>query len=141
MDHTRLGNSKLNKEHLLELVLQPKSSRDLRLKGFPSYRILRCSISEQFNYVNPEIKGQRQTDFVISPYKKPEYKLCSLDLVNCVTYLAYLDPDDAMKLEFGTEYLYSHRLEMQRKEDIDDLESIMSESDLGDFADSPLAQK
>ena len=59
----------------------------------------------------PGIKGQRQTDFVISPFKKPEYKLCSLDLVNAISYLAFIDPDEAMQLDFNTEYLYTHRLE------------------------------
>ena len=78
---------------------------------------------------------------MISPYTKPEYKLCSLDLVNCVAYLPFLDPEDAMSLEFSTEYLYSMRLEKQRQEDIDDLESNISESDLSDFAGSPDGSK
>ena len=64
--------------------------------------------------MNPGIEGVRQTDFVITPYKKPEYKLCSLDLVNAVAYLAFLDPDEALKMEFNTEYLYAHKLLKQK---------------------------
>ena len=131
-----MGTSKLAKQNVKDLVYQPRPvDKELRMQGYPSYRILRHQLSEQFNYVNPGIKGQRQTDFVISPYKQPEYKLCSLDLVNAVAYLAFIDPDDAFKLEFNTEYLYMRRLELQKQENADDLESQFSEDDLGDYED------
>ena len=37
-----------------------------RLTGYPSYRILRHKLAENFNYINPGLKGYRQTDFVIT---------------------------------------------------------------------------
>jgi hypothetical protein len=34
--------------------------------------------------------------------------MCSLDVVSSVAYLAYLKPEMAKKINFTTEYLYSH---------------------------------
>jgi hypothetical protein len=95
-DELRLGISKLAKNKLYDLVTLDPAPKELRLQGYPTYRILRHKISEEFNYINPCIKGQRQSDFVISRYKKPEYKMCSLDVVNAVAYLAFMDPEKAL---------------------------------------------
>ena len=66
-------------------------------------------MAEQFNYIIPGMEGQRQTDFVITQYRRPEYKQCSLDLVNAVANLAFIDPDQAKEMEFSIEYLYSKK--------------------------------
>ena len=89
---------------------------------------MRHPIADQFNYMNPGVQGQRQTDFVISRYQNSDYKHCALDIVNSAAYLAFLDPETAKDLDFSTEYFYSRVLERQQKEDIEDLVSIISES-------------
>ena len=109
LDRERLNTSKLSKENLASLVLEPEAAEELQLSGIPSYRILRHEISEQFNFINPGLQGQKQTDFVISQYRRPEFKKCSLDVVNAVAYLAFLDPTYAKELEFSTESFYIHR--------------------------------
>ena len=81
----------------------------MRLTGKVSYRILRHELAEQFNYINPGMKGRKQSDFVICQYKLPEFKMCSLDVVNAVAYLAFLDPKYAKELQFSTEHFYVHR--------------------------------
>ena len=81
---------------------------------------MRHTIAEQFNFTQPGLKGCKQTDFVISQYNKEEYKMCSLDVVNAVAYLAFLDPEDAKKMDFSTEYLFTLRNKLHdesRKED------------------------
>lgn len=39
--------------------------------------------------------------------------MCSLDVVNAVAYLAFLDPEDARKMDFSTEYLYTLRNDLK----------------------------
>ena len=51
VDSNRLQSSKMSKENLIDLVLCPKASHEFRLEGYPSYRILRHDLSEQFNYI------------------------------------------------------------------------------------------
>lgn len=110
LDQMRTGCSKLSKEKLAQLVLQPTvTDKALKLVGSPSYRILRTAVAEHFNYVCPGIKGMKQTDFVISQYARPAIKMCSLDLVSSVAYLAFIDPDRAKALQFSTEYLEQER--------------------------------
>ena len=46
----RLKAARLTSEQLAELVLEEKSDKALRLKGYPSYRILRHAIATEFNY-------------------------------------------------------------------------------------------
>ena len=91
---------------LRELVQAPKVDKSLRLSGEPSYRVLRHPIADDFNYMNPGVQGQRQTDFVISRYKNTDYKMCTLDVVNAAAYLAFIDPQDAKEMEFSTEFFY-----------------------------------
>ena len=57
VDHERLDAAKLNRKQLAELVTAPKAEKALRLKGFPSYRILRHSIATEFNYIKPGVSG------------------------------------------------------------------------------------
>ena len=57
----------------------------------------------------------RQTDFVISEYQKPEFKHYSLDLVNAVVYLAYMDPKEARELDYSTEYFHERRTKKKQK--------------------------
>lgn len=57
--HNRTGTAKLRKEELQELVLKEKSEKSLRLRGDPSYRILRHKVAEDFNYICPGIEGMR----------------------------------------------------------------------------------
>jgi len=58
LDHTRQGFAKLSREKISSLVLQPAiSDKSLRLVGSASFRILRTSIAEQFNYVCPGLQG------------------------------------------------------------------------------------
>ena len=49
--------AKLSSEQLTELVLEGKAEKDLRLKGYPSYRILRHAFATEFNYTQPGIQG------------------------------------------------------------------------------------
>ena len=58
-DATRLGTSKLSKENLKELVTREKADPKFRLTGYPSYRVLRSKLAEQFNYFNPGLDGFR----------------------------------------------------------------------------------
>ena len=51
VDHNRLQSSKMSKENLIDLVLTPKATHEFRLEGYPSYRILRHELAEQFNYI------------------------------------------------------------------------------------------
>ena len=74
--------------------------------GYTSYRILHQELAEQFNFFRHE-KDSRQTDFVISEFMQPEFKQCSLDLVNAVANLAYMDPEEARALDFSTAYFHS----------------------------------
>ena len=46
LDRERLNTSKLSKENLASLVLEPEAAEELQLHGIPSYRILRHEISE-----------------------------------------------------------------------------------------------
>ena len=47
----RIGSSKLTKEMLFDLVMQPGvEDKKLRLTGPPSFRILRTPIAEHFGY-------------------------------------------------------------------------------------------
>ena len=64
---------------------------------------------------------------MISKYRDPEYKQCSLDVVNAACYLAFLAPMDAMDMEFTTEYMYARRKQLMKAEDIDDLVSMNSD--------------
>lgn len=41
---------------------------------------------------------------MISEFRKPEYKRYSLDIVNAVANLPFLDPDEAKSMEFTIEY-------------------------------------
>ena len=97
-DNLRTGTSKLNKENLRDLVMMPKSKKELLLRGDESYRILRCPIADEFNYIMPGVSGIRQSEFIISQYTRPEYKLCSLDVVNAAVYLAFYDPNRVKEL-------------------------------------------
>ena len=58
-DQERLKAAKLSSEQLTELVLEEKAEKALRLKGYPSYRILRHKIATEFNYTPPGIQGQK----------------------------------------------------------------------------------
>ena len=59
---------------LFDLVMKPGvEDKSLRLTGPPSFRILRTPIAEEFGYICPGIDGQKQTDFVITQYKKAAY--------------------------------------------------------------------
>ena len=115
----RLGIKKLNRESFKQLILAEKAPKDKRLKGDASYRILRHTIAEQFNYSQPGLKNCRQTDFVISQSKSKEFKRCSLDVVSAVAYLAYLKPEVARDIKFSTEYLfinYQNKLDLKEKQ-------------------------
>ena len=46
---------------------------------------------------------------------------CSLDLVNAVCYLAFIDPKEAIEMQFSTEYLFARISRLQEQEDIKDL--------------------
>ena len=46
---------------------------------------------------------------MISPYRKPEYLFCSLDVVNAACYLAFLEPEEAKMMSFTPEYFYARR--------------------------------
>ena len=94
---------------------------------------MRSNIAEQFNYVT-FVKGQTQTDFVISPYRKPEYLFCSLDVVNAACYLAFIEPEEAKMMSFTPEYFYARRKLKEREEDEDDLVSIVEEDDYGEMS-------
>ena len=50
---------------------------------------------------------------MITPYQRPEFKKCALDVVNSVVNLAYIDPKKAKEeLEFTTEYFILNSREM-----------------------------
>ena len=51
VDFKRLNASKLSKESLKELILQPKAHPDFLLHGDISYRILRHTLAEEFNFI------------------------------------------------------------------------------------------
>ena len=51
LENKRLNSSKLTKEDLASLVLEPPADKKMQLKGDASYRILRSKIAEEFNYV------------------------------------------------------------------------------------------
>ena len=89
---------------------------------------MRHSLAEEFNYINPGIRGQNQEDFVISQYERPEQKMCSLDVVNSAAYLAFVEENKARDLEFSTEYFYTRRQLKQKEEDEAELVSDLSES-------------
>ena len=106
----RLGTDRLDKEQLSRLIKTDKETdEDDRLKGYASFRLLRHDLAFKFNYINPGMDGQEQTDFVISQYDDDEKKQCSLDLVFAVAYLAFLDPSKAKEMELNVEYIYTQR--------------------------------
>ena len=72
---------------------------------------------------------------MISQYRKPEYKQCSLDVVNAACYLAFLAPIDAMDMNFTTEYMYARRKQLMEDEDVDDLVSMNSDDYSNDNED------
>lgn len=114
VDYKRLNSSKLDKERLAELVLAPEAGPELKLTGEISYRILRHSLAEQFNFFQHE-KNSRQVDFVISEFSKTEYKRCSLDVVNAVAYMPFLDPEEVKTMEFTLESMLSRHAAIQKQ--------------------------
>ena len=46
---------------------------------------------------------------MISQYTRPEYRLCSLDVVNLAAYLAFIDKETALKIKFSPESLFAIR--------------------------------
>ena len=107
--------------------MAPKvDDKELRLSGDVSYRILRHEIAEEFNFRNPGLSGQKQTDFVLSQYTKDIYKMCSLDVVNAVAYLAFIEKDEALKMKLHAEDIFIKRTEIENQQEEDDLVSIFS---------------
>ena len=44
---------------------------------------------------------------MISQYEKPALRMCSLDLVSSVVYLAFLDPAKARSMKLTVEYMFA----------------------------------
>ena len=55
--------------------------------------------------------------------------MCSLDVVNTVAYLAFLDPEEAKEMRFTVEDLLEKRKKIESQEEEDDLVSLITEED------------
>jgi len=49
--------------------------------------------------------------------------MCSLDVVNVIAYLAFLDPEEVKSMRFHIEDLYEQRKKIEAQEEEDDLVS------------------
>ena len=107
----RLKLRRLSKKNLLALIeVDQVQNKGFMLTGDSSYRILRHESAHQFNYAaKPSLQDLSQTDFVVSPYTDQANKECSLDVVTAAAYLAFMDPREAHKLCYSTEYFMQRR--------------------------------
>ena len=49
--------------------------------------------------------------------------MCTIDLINAVAYLAFLDPKEAKNMSFHVDDIFEIRKQIEEKEDEDDLMS------------------
>ena len=73
---------------------------------------------------------------MISEYRKLVYRLCSLDIVNAVANMPYLDPDEVRSMEFTLNSMLARQQEMNKREDEADLVSEISEEDSQELSSS-----
>lgn len=71
----------------------------------------------------------KQTDFVISQYAKPVHRMCSLDVVTMVAYLAFMDPEKARSMKFTIEYILAERNKEERLQEEAELVSQITEEE------------
>ena len=53
--------------------------------------------------------------------------MCSIDVINAVAYLAFLDPQEAKEMQFHVEDIFEKRKQIEAQEEEDDLVSVLTE--------------
>ena len=86
------------------------------LQGLHTYNVLaNKKYCDRFMYLPYALKDRKT--FIVSMYKHDEMRECSLDVVRCVSDLAFMPTGKARAIEFNPEYLWKQwQVEKQEKE-------------------------